>query len=376
MKVLISGGSVAGLTTALILKRAGHAVTVLERSTGPRQGGVAVDVRGAALDVARDLGILDELRDRKVAYEDRFSFVDRGGKLQAAVEPSTDVYDSPDDLEISRDDLVGILGAKIEDDGIVVHHGSSIAAMRELDSHVEVDVNAEHAWTETFDLVVGADGMHSSVRRLAFGPEEKFVRHLGLYVGVIRKCRTNLGVSGTTVYNEPGRMVMVRGDGHEQSVILGYRSPLVSYDYRDVDIHRHMLASAFTGDRGWKFPELRAEISAAPDLYFDTVSQVKMSTWARGRVALVGDAGYCASFFSGMGTSLAMLGAAALARALTISATSPISAGYSAEMRPIVDAAHDMAAVGATILFPSTEDEIALRNSRYPLRTDLDSAPM
>jgi len=374
MQVLISGGSVAGLTTALILNRAGHSVTIVERSIGPRQGGVAVDVRGAALDVARSLGIIDELRNRRVSYADRFAFVDHEGTIQAAVDPSTDVYDSPEDIEISRDDLIDILTGKMNDD-ITVHHGSWIAEIQELTSHVAVDVQADNPWSGQFDLVIGADGLHSGVRRLAFGPERDFVRHLGLYVGVIRHCSVDLGVSGTTVFNDPGRMVMVRGDGNDQSVILGYRSPLVDYDYRDVKSHKEMLAAAFSGPHGWKYSELRAEIDASNDLYFDTVSQVKMSTWSQGRVTLVGDAGYCASFFSGMGTSLALLGAATLGRALEDEATVPAAlATYCRAMRPIVDSAQEMAFEGAAILFPSTQDEIVQRNLRYPAHPDIDTA--
>lgn len=366
--ILISGGSVAGLTAAALLGRAGHAVTLVERSTGPRQGGVAVDVRGTALDVARSLGVYEHLIANRVTYEDRFVFVDRNGTPHAVVEPNADVYDSPGDIEISRDRVVGILADAVPD-GVTKLHGYWIGDLQDEGSHVTVGIQGPDPRRERFDLVIGADGLHSNVRRLAFGAEERFARHLGLYVGVIRSCSTDLGVSDTTVYNEPGRMVMVRGNGDEQSVILGYRSCLVDYDYRDVDAHRAMLTAAFPGDAGWRFREIRDEIASSPDLYFDAVSQVVMPSWTTGRVALVGDAGYCASFFSGMGTSLAMTGAAALARALHAEATVPQAlATYCTAMRPVVDAAHALAGEGAKILFPTTDDDIARRNRRYTLK--------
>ncbi|ANY25588.1 FAD-dependent monooxygenase [Gordonia terrae] len=368
MRVLISGGSVAGLTAAALLSRDGHEVTLLERASGPRQGGVAVDVRGQALDVARSLGLHDLLLDHRVGYEDRFSFVDRAGVPQALVTPNTDVYDSPDDIEISRDRLVDILSDAVPR-GVTTSYGSWIEKLEDEGSHVTVEIRGADTRREEFDLVIGADGLHSGVRRLAFGPEHRFVRHLGLYVGVIRSCSTDLGVRDTTVYNEPGRMVMVRGDGREQSAILGYRSPLIDYDYRDVDAHRRMLTRAFTGDTGWKFGEIRDEIASTPDLYFDAVSQTVMDSWTTGRVALIGDAGYCASFFSGMGTTLAMTGAAALAHALAVETTvSAALDAYCSTMRPVVDAAHALAGEGADILFPTTEEDITLRNRRYALK--------
>lgn len=365
MDILISGGSVAGLTAAALLSRDGHAVTVVERSDATRHGGVAVDVRGSALDVARELGIHDRLVANRVGYEDRFTFIDRHGVARAAIEPNTDVYDSPDDIEISRDAVVQILADAVPQD-VPVHYRSWIEDLRDTGSVVEVEIGGSSPGRRSFDLVIGADGLHSRVRHLTFGPEAEFVRHLGLYVGVIRRCSIDLGVSGTTVYNEPGRMVMVRGDGTDQSIILGYRSPLVDYDFRDTAAHRDMLTAAFAGEDGWKFRDVRSEIETSTDLYFDAVSQTVMPTWTKGRVALIGDAGYCASFFSGMGTSLAMQGADCLARALgSHSSVSESLAAYCTAMGPVVTDAHSLAGEGAELLFPATDEDIRRRNETF-----------
>lgn len=366
-KILISGGSVAGLTTANLLARRGFDVTLVERSTSVRHGGVAVDVRGEALDVARALGIHDRLVAGRVGYADRFTFVDAAGSPLAALEPNIDVYASPADIEISRDLLVTIL-TEILHPGVEVIFESWIEQMDVTPDHVEVTLWGRGR--REFDIVVGADGLHSGVRRLVFGPERDFVHHSGLYVGVLRHFRRSLDLraDGTTVYNEPGRMVMVRGEARDLSVILGYRSSVVEFDHRDTAQHRSMLLAAFADVSGWCVSEIADELGSTDDLYFDAVGQVKMPVWSADRVALVGDAGYCASFFSGMGTSLAMVGAARLADALSAEESEDAAfAVYNEAMRPIVDSAHALAGQGRSLLFPRTAEELADRNARYPI---------
>lgn len=364
-KILVSGGSIAGLTAANLLARKGFDVTLVERADNVRQGGVAVDVRGEALDVARELGILDRLHAARVTYEDRFTFVDESGRPQAAIEPNLDIYDSPQDIEISRDSLVAILAETMHPDVEIIYK-SSIEQVCVTPAQAEVRLR-DHG-RRNVDVVIGADGFHSRVRALFFGPETEFVHHSGLYVGVLRRYPRPLDVPapGTTVYNEPGRMVMVRGDGHDVSVILGYRSSAVEFDHRDPQQHRRLLTEAFADVSGWCVPEIVAEIDSTDDLYFDAVGQVKMPAWAHDRVALVGDAGYCASFFSGMGTSLAMVGAARLADAMVREQSREAAFdAYNREMRPMVTSAHALAGHGRALLFPRSIGELEDRNARY-----------
>jgi 2-polyprenyl-6-methoxyphenol hydroxylase-like FAD-dependent oxidoreductase len=359
MDIVISGASIAGLSTAYWLARTGHAVTVVEIAPSARRGGVAVDVRGEALEVAKAMGIHEEVLASRVPVADIYRFLDADGRVQATFEPAVDFYDSPEDIEISRDRLSDILEAAVPD-GVQMLNGLSIAALE--DDGDSVTVTLSDGTSRRADLVVGADGMHSNVRALAFGPESDFVHHLGLYVAIVKRCRAGHGLEGSHVYNSPGRMLMLRGDGRDCSALLGFRSPPIDYDFRDPAAQRVIVREAFRGDNAWKLPEVVEEVGTAEDFYFDAAAQIRMSSWHRGRVVLVGDAAFCASFFSGMGTSLAMLGGHRLAEALS---GEDIVAGlerYEASMRPVVDRAQAMADEGAAILFPATDEAIEARN--------------
>lgn len=359
MEIIISGASIAGLSTAHWLARTGHSVTVVEVAPTARRGGVAIDVRGEALDVARRMGIHDEIVEARVPVADIYRFLDAVGTVQATFEPATDFYDSPEDIEISRDRLSDILEAVVPDH-VQMLNGTSITALD--DDGDGVTVTLSDGTSRRADLVVGADGMHSNVRSLAFGPERDFVHHLGLYVAIVKRCRAGHGLEGSHVYNSPGRMLMLRGDGQDCSALLGFRSDPIDYDFRDLAAQRVIVREAFRGDRSWKLPEVVAEVETAPDFYFDAAAQIRMPSWHRGRVVLVGDAAFCASFFSGMGTSLAMVGAHRLAEALSGDDVSGGLARYERAMRPVVDRAQAMADDGAAILFPATQEAIEERN--------------
>lgn len=361
MDIIVSGASIAGLSTAHWFARAGHQVTVVETSPGSRRGGIAVDVRGAALHVAKDMGIHDELLRLRVPTPDIYYFLDAEGEVQAIFNSAVQFYDSPDDVEISRDRLSSILQAAVPD-GVDFRYGVSIERIRDGGELVEVTLSDGSICHSS--LVVGADGMHSNVRSLAFGPEDQYVRNLGLYVAIVKRCRTGRGLEGSHVYNSPGRMLMLRGDGHDCSALLGFRSDPIEYDFRDLGAQRRLVQDAFRGDQAWMLPQITGEVDTADDFYFDSVGQIKMPSWRSGRVVLVGDAGYCASLFSGMGTTLAMLGAFHLAEAIESTDDLDVAMDrYEAAMRPIVDEAQAMADGGAAILFPATTDAIEERNN-------------
>lgn len=364
MDVVISGASVAGLSTAHLLARAGHAVTVIERALGPRQGGVAVDVRGGALEVARRMGVLDAISSARVSYEDRFDFLNADGEVAASFCPNADLYESPDDIEISRDLLGDILRDAVPHDVDIIY-GASVEGVENLPEGLSVRVDG-HGVIRA-DLLVGADGMHSRVRQLAFGPEDEFLHHLGLYVAVLRRSELGQDVCGSQVYNVPGRMVMLRGDGKDCSALLGFRSEWIEYDHRALDEHKSIVTDAFRDVVDWKVPAVLAELNQSEDMYFDSVSQIRMPSRVSDRTVLVGDAGYCASFFSGMGTSLAMEGAATLADALAECGNDVQAALalYDERITPIVVAAQALAGDGAAILFPETSEDIVQRNAAH-----------
>ncbi|MGO4428104.1 FAD-dependent monooxygenase, partial [Streptomyces sp. MCAF7] len=165
-----------------------------------------------------------------------------------------------------------------------------------------------------FDLVIGADGLHSNTRRLAFGPEEQFVKHLGVHCAIFTTAN-HLGLDHTGhAYRTAGRLVAMYSARHntEAKAVFYFASPKQDLDRRDVTRQQAALTEHFTGN-GWQSERLLHDMRHAPDFYFDSVGQVHMDTWTRGRIALIGDAAYCPSSLSGMGSGLALVGAYVLA---------------------------------------------------------------
>ena len=307
--VLISGASIAGPALAYWLNRYGYRTTLVERAPAIRTGGYAIDVRGAALDVLERMGLLDEARRRGTDTLGT-SFVNARGKRTVTMDRGFGVIDASD-VEIMRGDLAEMLHQHTRD-ATEYLFGDSIRAMEERADGVLVTF--ERSAPRTFDMVIGADGMHSNVRKLAFGDEAQFIRHLGSYMAIFTAPNT-LGLDRwQLMQNLPGKVVSIktaRGNA-EVKVTAFYSSPKFEYDHRDLDSQRELVADAFRND-GWEVPRLMDAMRTAPDFYFDSTSQVHMDAWSRGRVALVGDACGCPSPLTGQGSSLALVGAYVLA---------------------------------------------------------------
>jgi 2-polyprenyl-6-methoxyphenol hydroxylase-like FAD-dependent oxidoreductase len=219
------------------------------------------------------------------------------------------------------------------------------------------------------DLVVGADGPHSAVRRLAFGPEEKFVKPLGGYHAWFT-ARDTVGLDGWyQMYQTPGGLNASMRPSHDPALAkagLAFRSDPLSYDRGDLDEQRELLAARFAG-AGWHSLALVAAAREADDFYFDAFAQVLMDSWSSGRVTLVGDAGYCASPLSGMGTSLALVGAYVLAGELGPASDGGVDAErlaggldrYEKVLRPYVDRCQDLPK-GIDGYVPKTAADIAI----------------
>lgn len=362
-RILISGAGIAGTALAYWLHRYGFRPTVVEQAPALRSGGQAIDLRGAAREVANRMGILDDIRrahtgTRGLAYVDDAS-------RQLARLPADLLGDSGGaiaELEILRSDLAGILHGLTGDDVEYVF-GDTVTDIAQGDDGAKVSF--ERDAPRTVDLVVGADGLHSGVRRLTFGPESQFVRDLGAYVASFTTS-SPLDLDGwELLLSTPGRtagLYPLRQTGQATAVFF-FVSPPLPYHRRDLDQQRRHVADAFAGS-GWAIPRLLDAMWAAPDFYFDRVAQVQMDRWSAGRVALVGDAAHSPSPLAGVGTSLALVGAYVLAGELAASAGDHRNAFacYERELRDFVNQGQKLAKTNATGLIPRSRSQIWLRN--------------
>ncbi|MFF1573866.1 FAD-dependent monooxygenase [Leifsonia sp. NPDC058292] len=308
-KALISGASIAGPASALWLSRLGYEVTVVEQAPSLRPGGQAVDFKGRTHRfVLERMGIWDDVVAAQTPKTD-LRIVDDADRVRAVM-PGEFIGG---DIEILRGELAGILHAHTASTCDYVF-GDRITEL--ADTGHGVEVSFAHRPSENFDLVIGADGVHSGVRRLAFGPEEEFVKPLGYYYAVAgAHAPSDLEMvlpNGRQIgyaYNEPGRLAILGGSKAPQLFVFAAESG--DYDRRDVDSQKRFLARHFD-HVGWRVPGLLAAALAGDDFYLDALARTKMTAFTSGRVALVGDAGY-ANTLGGFGTGLALIGAYILA---------------------------------------------------------------
>jgi 2-polyprenyl-6-methoxyphenol hydroxylase-like FAD-dependent oxidoreductase len=362
--VLVSGASIAGPAVAYWLHRYGFAVTVVEKARGVRGGGYPIDVRGTALEVARRMGILPQLQEAHIETR-RLTFLDADGGTVASVHPQAVVGGVEGrDVEVRRGDLTDVLYRTVADDVEFVFDDSVDA----LTQHEHgVDVTFRSGAHRSFDLVVGADGLHSRTRELVFGPEEQFHRYLGYcFAGFTMPNTSGLSHEGV-LWSTPGRgaaLYAVR-DSPELHGFLFFTRPDPPFDaFRDPAAQRDLVAAAFADD-GWEIPAMVAAMRAADDLFFDVVSQIRQPRWTSGRVVLVGDAAAAPSFLTGQGSSLALVGAYMLAGALaTQRAHTAAFAAYERDTRGFVELNQAQVGEGASKLFPATAEALARRNER------------
>ncbi|MFI5907826.1 FAD-dependent monooxygenase [Dactylosporangium sp. NPDC051541] len=356
MDILISGASVAGPALALWLSRYGHEVTVVEKAPALRGGGYAVDFRGAVhLETLDRMGLRAALEARATHMGD-IAIVDSTGAQVAAL-PSA-IFSG--DLEILRGDLAEVLYAATRE-RVRYRFGDQLTAITQDDAGV--DVTFASGGRERFDLVVGCDGVHSGVRRLVFGDSDEHKQQLGVYGGIFTMPGT-LGLHRTGVmYSEPARSVTVMSPhGGPQIVSLSFYEPGLQFDYRDTAQQRRLITDRFAG-AAWRTEELLAAMHQADDFWFDETTQIHLDGWSKGRVVLLGDAGF-AGGPGGNGTGLAVVGAHVLAGELDRARGDHrlAFARYERLMRPYVATCQKQSGGSPDFLVPTTWKKIAQRN--------------
>jgi 2-polyprenyl-6-methoxyphenol hydroxylase-like FAD-dependent oxidoreductase len=259
-----------------------------------------------------------------------------------------------------RGDLASILAAATSD--VEYIFGDSIAAIEQHEQGV--DVTFARGRPRSFDLVVGADGLHSNVRALAFGDEAQFLRYLGCYISIFT-VPNHLGLDHWELfYTVPGRLANMYSAGQpaEAKALFAFTTPPLAYDRQDIQQQKQILANAFAGQT-WQIPRLLGCLPDAPDFYFDSMSQIHMNSWSSGRVALVGDAAYCPSPASGQGTGLALVGAYVLAGELAAAPDHRTAhAGYEAQLRSYVEQNLALGQKMAKEMVPQSRQQIWIRN--------------
>ena len=355
--VLVSGAGIAGPALAFWLRRHGMVPTVVERAPGVRPGGQSIDVRGAGREVVRRMGLEDAVR-RAGTGEEGVSFVDSAGRSRAAIGVGAFGGEGPTaELEILRGELADVLYAATRDDVEYVF-GDHATSIDERDGSVHVGFASGSE--REFDLVVGADGLGSSTRRLVFG-DGPHVRPLGLSVAYLTIPRADTDGMWARWYNATGsRVVTLRPDQHGTTrALLSYLDRPRRWEDLDEAGRAAELRRVFA-DAGWEAPRVLAALADSADLYVESVGQVKMSAWTRGRVALLGDAGYCPSPISGMGTSVSLVGAYVLAAELARHDDHTAAfAAYESTMRPYVERAQKLPPGAPRLANPRTRLGIA-----------------
>jgi 2-polyprenyl-6-methoxyphenol hydroxylase-like FAD-dependent oxidoreductase len=375
--VLISGAGIAGPALAYWLHRYGFRPTVVEVAAAPRPGGQTVDIRGIAREVVTRMGLMPAVEAR-LMHERGMEYVRASGRRSAAM--PVELFDGGGpvaEIEILRGDLAEILLDATTGD-VEYLYGDSVTALAEDDRGVVVTFR--EGGERRFDLVVGADGVHSRVRSIAFGPESEYVRHLGGY-GSFFTVDTPEPLDGwMKIYSAPGgRWVGLRPDHHpgQAKALLNFRSPTISYNRRDVQEQKALLAKTYAG-LGWHTAKILEQLPDADDFYFDTTSQVVVPEWSRGRVVLLGDAGYCGSPLAGHGTALSLVGAYCLAGELAIAEGDHVRAfpEYQLRMQPYVDQRMELPPGGIKMAMPMTTAGIWLRNTSTRLMTSRPFRPL
>jgi 2-polyprenyl-6-methoxyphenol hydroxylase-like FAD-dependent oxidoreductase len=354
--VLISGASFAGLATAYWMNKLGYDVTVVEVAQDLKKGGTPVNIGDDAAGILKRMGLFEQIQANRLQME------------SAELKNADDVTEGPlqfppgtaapeIDWEIERDTLLDLMFDAVKDDVTFVFK-NSIETLDETEN--DVRVSFKDGSQRSFSLIFGCDGVHSRVRKLRFGDENEYMHFLGQYFSITIVSALLVKENTTQIYNEPGKFVMLNAYNNKTDIVLCFSSENeIPYDHRDEVQQRKIISEQFAG-QGWRIPELLEKVENSTSFYFDKVCQIKMLSWTTRRVALVGDAAYCASPAAGMGGSLAIIGAAALADAFQKHDGNVELAfqEYNESFHPYIETVQASAANNLDVLIPKPKDGV------------------
>ncbi len=360
LNILIVGAGIAGPTLAYWLARAGHQLTLVERAPELRRGGYLIDFWGAGCEVADRMGIVPKLLERGYAPTEGRQ-VGRDGRRLFSFHPESFIGRGVRYTSLARSDLAaiiyGALGGAVE-----TVFGDTVVALG--DEGARVRVTFERGRARDFDLVVGADGLHSRVRRLVFGPDDRFEKYLGFKIAAFSvpgyRPREELVAK---LYTEVGYQVTAF-PMHEDAMMFALTFLDDGTDVPEGRDAQEALLRARFAQAGWEVPSILEQMSRAESIYMDRVSQVRMPSWTRGRVALLGDAASCPSLLSGQGSALAMIEAYVLAAELARAPShAEAFAAYEQQLMPFLCTKQKAAERLALTFAPKSGWQLFLRNS-------------
>jgi 2-polyprenyl-6-methoxyphenol hydroxylase-like FAD-dependent oxidoreductase len=341
------------------MNKSGYKVTVVEVADKPRIGGTAIDLKLGTIDVIKRMGIYEQIKSNQLNLELVEFKNEQDETVGSMIQPRNK---AEEEIEIERTQLVGILYETLKSEAEFIFSNSITALDENSDS---ITATFKDGVKRDYDLVFGCDGTHSGVRKIWFGEESEFIHYLGAYFSISIVNKTLVKQNTIQFYNTPGKAYMVNAYKDLTDIIFCFTSEEeITYDYRDIAQQRRIILEQFEG-QGWRTAELLEEVAQSENFYFDKFCQIRMLSWTKGRVALVGDAAYCASPAAGMGGSLALDGAAAVADALQKHNGNYELAfqDYNNNLRPFVEEVQAEAALNAREKFiPKTEEAIQKRN--------------